>query len=123
MWLWGGGTQPRPPGVKTRSTPRMTGQQFGNGRCMTAGDGERCRPRRDDATGVPAARDEDEAMEETGIRAVLPTVEAEAAAGKDARIPALSAAAALNQAEGLYDPAHERDSCGVGFIVNLKNRK
>src|SRR5688572_13272222 len=24
---------------------------------------------------------------------------------------------------GLYDPAHERDSCGVGFIVNLDNRK
>ncbi len=28
-----------------------------------------------------------------------------------------------NVAEGLYDPALEKDSCGVGFIVDLKNRK
>src|SRR5664279_4305484 len=28
-----------------------------------------------------------------------------------------------NNAEGLYDPLQERDSCGVGFIVSLKNRK
>src|SRR4051812_23015820 len=27
------------------------------------------------------------------------------------------------QAQGLYDPAHEHDACGVGFIVDLKNRK
>ncbi|MCK9910230.1 hypothetical protein MXD81_13880, partial [Microbacteriaceae bacterium K1510] len=26
-------------------------------------------------------------------------------------------------AQGLYDPAHERDSCGVGFIADLKGRK
>ena len=25
--------------------------------------------------------------------------------------------------QGLYDPAHEHDSCGVGFVVDLKNRK
>ncbi|HZV63004.1 MAG TPA: glutamate synthase large subunit [Methylophilaceae bacterium] len=25
--------------------------------------------------------------------------------------------------QGLYDPAHERDSCGVGFIANIKGRK
>src|SRR5262249_24502683 len=25
--------------------------------------------------------------------------------------------------QGLYDPAHEHDACGVGFIVDLKNRK
>ncbi len=25
--------------------------------------------------------------------------------------------------QGLYDPAYEHDSCGVGFIVDLKNRK
>ena len=25
--------------------------------------------------------------------------------------------------QGLYDPLNERDSCGVGFIVNLHNRK
>ena len=24
---------------------------------------------------------------------------------------------------GLYDPAHEHDSCGVGFIVNIKGEK
>jgi glutamate synthase domain-containing protein 1 len=26
-------------------------------------------------------------------------------------------------AEGLFDPALERDACGVGFIANLKGRK
>src|SRR6202790_1783785 len=26
-------------------------------------------------------------------------------------------------AEGLYDPALEKDSCGVGFIANIKGRK
>ena len=26
-------------------------------------------------------------------------------------------------AQGLYDPAHEHDSCGVGFIADLKGRK
>jgi glutamate synthase (ferredoxin) len=26
-------------------------------------------------------------------------------------------------AQGLYDPAYEHDSCGVGFVVDLKNRK
>src|SRR6516164_5471633 len=26
-------------------------------------------------------------------------------------------------AQGLYDPAYEHDACGVGFIVDLKNRK
>ncbi len=25
--------------------------------------------------------------------------------------------------QGLYDPAYEHDSCGVGFVVDLKNRK
>src|ERR1019366_10148785 len=25
--------------------------------------------------------------------------------------------------QGLYDPAYEHDSCGVGFLVDLKNRK
>jgi glutamate synthase (ferredoxin) len=29
----------------------------------------------------------------------------------------------LPPAQGLYDPAHEHDACGVGFIVDLKNRK
>src|SRR5215472_18249661 len=25
--------------------------------------------------------------------------------------------------EGLYDPAHEHDACGVGFVVDMKGRK
>src|SRR5262249_22221995 len=31
--------------------------------------------------------------------------------------------AGLPPARGLYDPAHEKDSCGVGFIANIKNHK
>ena len=27
------------------------------------------------------------------------------------------------EAQGLYDPANEHDSCGVGFIADLKGRK
>ena len=27
------------------------------------------------------------------------------------------------QKQGLYDPRHEHDACGVGFLVDLKNRK
>ncbi|NCA69431.1 MAG: glutamate synthase large subunit [Sphingobacteriia bacterium] len=30
---------------------------------------------------------------------------------------------ALPPAQGLYDPVNERDSCGVGFVCNIKNRK
>ncbi|KAA6185521.1 glutamate synthase large subunit [Thiohalocapsa marina] len=30
---------------------------------------------------------------------------------------------AFPPAQGLYDPAHERDSCGVGFVCNIKNAK
>ncbi|MDJ1158312.1 glutamate synthase large subunit [Chelatococcus sp. SYSU_G07232] len=29
----------------------------------------------------------------------------------------------LPAAQGLYDPAHEHDSCGVGFVADMKNRK
>src|SRR6266508_4632332 len=29
----------------------------------------------------------------------------------------------LPQAQGLYDPALDKDSCGVGFIANIKGRK
>ncbi|MDT3377240.1 glutamate synthase large subunit [Labrys neptuniae] len=29
----------------------------------------------------------------------------------------------LPQAQGLYDPANEKDACGVGFIADMKNRK
>ncbi|MGY2842747.1 hypothetical protein ACVMDN_000001, partial [Bradyrhizobium sp. USDA 4510] len=27
------------------------------------------------------------------------------------------------EAEGLYDPSLEKDSCGVGFIANIKGQK
>ena len=27
------------------------------------------------------------------------------------------------QAQGLYDPAHEHDACGVGFIAHIKGKK
>jgi glutamate synthase (NADPH/NADH) large chain len=43
--------------------------------------------------------------------------EAKASAAKAAGYPTTGIA------EGLFDPANEKDSCGVGFIVNLKNRK
>ena len=26
-------------------------------------------------------------------------------------------------ATGLYDPRHEHDACGVGFVVNIKGRQ
>ncbi len=29
----------------------------------------------------------------------------------------------LPAAQGLYDPAHERDACGVGFVANIEGRK
>ena len=25
--------------------------------------------------------------------------------------------------QGLYDPAHEHDACGVGFVVNIKGKQ
>src|SRR6059036_4118690 len=31
--------------------------------------------------------------------------------------------AGMPPAQGLYDPAHEHDACGVGFIVDMKGRK
>jgi glutamate synthase (NADPH) large chain len=31
--------------------------------------------------------------------------------------------AGLPPAQGLYDPAREHDSCGIGFVVNIKGRK
>ncbi len=29
----------------------------------------------------------------------------------------------LPSPEGLYDPRNEHDSCGIGFVVDIKNRK
>ena len=31
--------------------------------------------------------------------------------------------AGLPRAQGLYDPRHERDACGVGFVAHIKGRK
>src|SRR5579871_4340765 len=30
---------------------------------------------------------------------------------------------ALGAKQGLYDPRHEHDACGVGFVANIKGRK
>jgi glutamate synthase (NADPH/NADH) large chain len=35
----------------------------------------------------------------------------------------MTAHSAMPPAQGLYDPANEHDSCGVGFIANIKGRK
>jgi glutamate synthase (ferredoxin) len=35
----------------------------------------------------------------------------------------VSPAPGLPPAQGLYDPAHEHDACGVGFVVDMKGRK
>jgi glutamate synthase (NADPH/NADH) large chain len=37
--------------------------------------------------------------------------------------PALETARAAGRARGLYDPAMEKDACGVGFIADIKGRK
>ncbi len=29
----------------------------------------------------------------------------------------------LPRAQGLYDPRHEHDACGIGFVANLKGQK
>ncbi|HYB41747.1 MAG TPA: glutamate synthase large subunit, partial [Candidatus Methylomirabilis sp.] len=34
-----------------------------------------------------------------------------------------TAASGAPPAQGLYDPAHEHDACGVGFVVDIKGRK
>ena len=31
--------------------------------------------------------------------------------------------AGLPEAQGLYDPTRERDSCGIGFVANIRNAK
>ena len=30
---------------------------------------------------------------------------------------------AFPKKQGLYDPAFEKDSCGVGFVMNMKGEK
>ena len=34
-----------------------------------------------------------------------------------------SADPGVPEAQGLYDPRNDKDSCGVGFIANIKGRK
>ena len=29
----------------------------------------------------------------------------------------------IPKTQGLYDPAHEHDACGVGFVVNIKGER
>ena len=29
----------------------------------------------------------------------------------------------LPKKQGLYDPAHEHDACGIGFVADIKGRK
>lgn len=44
--------------------------------------------------------------------------------GRDAgKTPLVVRDCGLPKAAGLYDPAHERDACGVGFIANIKGQK
>jgi glutamate synthase (NADPH/NADH) large chain len=38
-----------------------------------------------------------------------------------ATVPIINRDPAFPPAQGLYDPAHEKDSCGVGFIAHMKN--
>ncbi len=41
----------------------------------------------------------------------------------EAGAPPLGRDPALPPAQGLYDPAKEHDSCGVGFVANMRNEK
>jgi glutamate synthase (NADPH/NADH) large chain len=50
-----------------------------------------------------------------GLRGTGPSQSADGRAlGRDPALPA---------AQGLYDPAHEKDACGVGFVADMKNRR
>ena len=40
-----------------------------------------------------------------------------------AQTPSLTEQNASQQAFGLYDPAHEHDACGVGFVAHMRGRK
>jgi glutamate synthase (NADPH) large chain len=63
---------------------------------------------------------------ETELRLSSHRIEAEARALK--RLDAQDMATpmrdpGLPEASGLYDPRHEKDACGVGFVADIKNRK
>ena len=38
-------------------------------------------------------------------------------------MPDISASTALPPAQGLYDPRHEHDACGIGFVAHIKGHK
>src|SRR5215470_20448486 len=40
-----------------------------------------------------------------------------------AEAPRRSAVPGPPPAQGLYDPRHEHDACGVGFVVDIKGRR
>ncbi|WP_150286203.1 glutamate synthase large subunit [Rhabdaerophilum calidifontis] len=46
-----------------------------------------------------------------------------AARGEAVAKPIIVRDPGLPAASGLYDPRHEKDSCGVGFVADIKNRK
>ena len=71
-------------------------------------------------------------MNETGTEKSKPT-QTEQSSGEDERRPSASGQPkpaestvhdpGLPDAQGLYNPANEKDACGVGFIADMKNRK
>src|SRR4051794_31818124 len=77
------------------------------------------------------SRGEDD-MNETGTEKSKPT-QTEQSSGEDERLPSASDQPkpaestvhdpGLPDAQGLYNPANEKDACGVGFIADLRNRK
>ncbi len=44
-------------------------------------------------------------------------------APRGAKMPLIVRDPALPKAQGAYDPAHERDACGVGFIADMHDRR
>ena len=63
-------------------------------------------------------------MSKSGIRVSKDVERIEAAAFVDARsLYTDSADPGVPETHGLYDPALDKDSCGVGFIADIKGRK
>ncbi|TVR10839.1 MAG: glutamate synthase large subunit [Salinarimonadaceae bacterium] len=52
-----------------------------------------------------------------------PALRPEANAARPVAAPLVVRDPGLPAAQGLYDPARERDSCGVGFVAHMKNQK
>src|SRR6266852_2104458 len=52
-----------------------------------------------------------------------PAVRGEPKKGRSMKPPPPAPCAGPPPAQGLYDPAHEHDACGVGFVVDIKGRK